>query len=134
MSRQQTTIRDEMTPLTHSIGDEQPMAEASRRMRAQRIRHLPVLRGGRLLGILSARDLALVESLPGVDPETVAVSQAMTEEPYAVSPDTSLLEVLEQMASHKYGAALVVEGDKPVGIFTTVDAIELARKLLTQAG
>jgi acetoin utilization protein AcuB len=132
MTRPQLTIRDRMTPLTHSIGDEQPMAEAARRMRAQRIRHLPVLRGGRLLGILSTRDLSLVESLAGVDPEHVPVSQAMTEAPYAVSPDTSLFEVLEQMATHKYGAALVVEGEKPVGIFTTIDALDLARELLSE--
>jgi acetoin utilization protein AcuB len=129
-----TTIRERMMPLTHSIGDEQPMAEAARKMRAQKIRHLPVLRGGRLLGILSERDLALVESLPGVDPESVPVSQAMTEEPYSVSPETPLLDVLEQMAHNKYGAALVVENDKPMGIFTTVDALTLAHDLLSDAG
>jgi acetoin utilization protein AcuB len=133
MSKAHKTIRDRMTPLTHSIGDEQPMAEAARKMRAQRIRHLPVLRGGALLGILSERDLALVESLPGVDPGAVPVSQAMTEEPYAVSPDTSLLDVLEQMAQHKYGAVLVVEDEKPIGIFTTIDALALAHDLLAES-
>lgn len=101
-------------------------------MREQRIRHLPVLRGGRVLGILSARDLALVESLPGVDPGTVPVSQAMTEEPYTVAPETSLVEVLQQMAHNKYGAVLIVESSKPVGIFTTIDALELAHDLLTR--
>jgi acetoin utilization protein AcuB len=126
-------IRDRMSPLTHSIGDDQTMAEAAKRMREHGIRHLPVLRGGRIVGILSERDIALVESLPGVDPEVVTVAEAMTEEPYTVAPDAKLADVVAEMARQKYGAALIAEGSQAVGIFTTVDALQLAHELLDRS-
>jgi acetoin utilization protein AcuB len=130
MSLSTRTIREIMSPLTHSIGDDQPMAEAAHRMHQYSIRHLPVLRGGRLVGIVSERDLALVESLPGVDPNEVTVREAMTSEPYAVPPGASLPAVLRQMAEHKWGTAVVVDEGKPVGIATTTDALRLCVDLL----
>jgi len=123
MSDSDSTIRNFMTPAPFSIGLAQTMTEASRRMREHRIRHLPVLEGGVVVGIISERDLAMVESLPGVDPATVTVAEAMTAEPYAISPATPLLEVVEALAAHKYGTAVVMEGGRLVGIFTVIDAL-----------
>jgi acetoin utilization protein AcuB len=127
-------IRDRMSPLTHTIGDDQPMSEATRRMHEFQIRHLAVLRGGRLVGILSERDIALVQNFPGVDPETTVVAEAMTDEPYHAGPDALLVDVLDEMAKHKYGAAMISENGKAVGIFTNTDAVALARDLLRDAG
>ncbi|MEM9452769.1 MAG: CBS domain-containing protein [Myxococcota bacterium] len=127
-------ISEIMSPLTHSIGDEQPMAEATHRMHQFSIRHLPVLRGGRLVGIVSERDLALVESLPGVDPNTVTVGEAMTAEPFAVPPDASLQAVLREMAEHKWGTVVVIDGVTPIGIVTTTDALRLCVELLGREG
>lgn len=121
-------IRDVMTATPFSIGREQSLQEASRRMRKHNIRHLPVLEGGTLVGILSDRDIDLVETLPDVDPERVSVEEAMTSQPYTVTPDTPLAEVVRTMAQHKYGTAVVMEGANLVGIFTTVDGMrEFAR-------
>lgn len=124
------TISEIMSPGTFSIGDDQPMSEAAHRMRRHGVRHLPVLRGGRLVGIVSDRDLAMVESLPGVNPNEVAVGEAMTPEPYAVPPGASLPAVLREMAEHKYGTAVVVRDDEVVGIVTTTDALRLCVDLL----
>jgi acetoin utilization protein AcuB len=124
------SIETYMSPLTVTIGAEQPMAEAAARMREHHIRHVPVLHGGHLVGILSDRDLAMVESLPGVDPQKVIVREAMTPDPYAVGRDARVAEVVAQMAEHKYGTTVIVEGDRPVGIFTTVDALRLCATLL----
>lgn len=123
-------ISEIMSPLTHSIGIEQTLTEATHRMHQFGIRHLPVLRGGRLVGIVSDRDLAMVESLPGVDPNEVSVGEAMTAEPYAVPPGASLPAVLREMAEQKYGTAVIVEGERPVGIVTTTDALRLCVSLL----
>lgn len=57
-----------MTTTPHSIGVEQPLSRAHAMMREHGVRHLPVLHAGKLLGMLTERDLQLVESLEGVDP------------------------------------------------------------------
>lgn len=119
-----TTIRQYMTPSPHTIGAEQMLTVASEVMRQHKIRHLPVLRGGNVVGILSQRDVALISGLPGVDPAEVPVEDAMSQEVYAVRPETPLDEVAATMAAHKYGAALVVgERGHVVGVFTVIDAL-----------
>ena len=123
MSDPNAPIRNFMTPAPVSIGRQQPMAEASRRMTEHRIRHLPVLDGGRVVGIVSDRDLAMVESFPNVDTEVVTVEEAMTPDPYVVKPDTPLRAVVAELAEHKYGTAVVIENNRLAGIFTLVDAM-----------
>ena len=100
-------------------------------MRSQHIRHLPVLHQGKLVGIVSDRDLRLIETLQEVDPTKVAVSEAMTTDTYVVSPDASLDEVVGMMAASKYGSAVVTDHGHVVGIFTTVDACSAFAELLT---
>ncbi|HEY8428130.1 MAG TPA: CBS domain-containing protein [Sandaracinaceae bacterium] len=117
------TVRSYMTPSPHTIGKDQTLDRASAVMRAHDIRHLPVLEGGKLLGILSTRDVYLIETLPDVDPTQVTVEEAMSAEPYAVAPDTPLADVVREMIAHKYGAAVVMQGREVVGIFTTIDAL-----------
>ncbi|HXU73485.1 MAG TPA: CBS domain-containing protein [Polyangia bacterium] len=119
-----TTIRHYMTPTPHTIGAEQMLTVAIELMREHKIRHLPVLRGGRLVGILSERDVALISGLPTVDPAVVPVEDAMSEEVYTVAGDTPLDEVAATMAANKYGSALVVDPrNHIVGVFTTIDAL-----------
>ncbi len=92
-------------------------------MRKHHIRHLPVLDGGKLVGVVSLGDLHLVETLAEVDPAKVRVEEAMSAEPYTVSPDTPVGDVAAEMAEHRYGCAIVVDEQKVVGVFTTVDAL-----------
>jgi acetoin utilization protein AcuB len=118
-------IEKHMTAGPHSVGAEQTLAHAAAVMQKHGIRHLPVLHGGKLVGIISDRDLRLLESLADVNPKLLTVSDAMTSTVYSVSPDTSLREVVENMAQHKYGSAVVMRNDKVVGIFTTVDVCKV---------
>lgn len=113
------------------IGLSVTLAEARRLMRERGIRHLPVLDGGRLVGIVSQRDLYLAASLPGVDPATDTVREAMSGEPYAVPPGAPLHEVAATMAERRLGSAVVVDRGAVIGVFTTVDAL---RALATLAG
>ena len=124
------SIQKYMTAAPHSIGSDQTIATASRMMNEHHIRHLPVLHGGRLLGILTDRDIKLIETFRDVDTAKVAVDEAMTEKPYSVSPESPLDEVVETMAANKYGSAVVMQNQKVVGIFTTVDACEALAALL----
>lgn len=130
MTKPIPSIQKYMTGAPHSIGSDQTVARASMMMADHNIRHLPVLRGGRLLGILTERDIRLIESFRDLQPGDIAVEEAMTEEPYTVGPDTPLDEVVETMATHKYGSAVVMQNQKVVGIFTTVDACSALAELL----
>ncbi|HSO39335.1 MAG TPA: CBS domain-containing protein [Labilithrix sp.] len=130
MSKPIPTIQKHMTTSPHSIGIDQPLSKAHQFMREHSIRHLPVLNGGKLVGMLSDRDLHLVESLKGVDPDQVLVEDAMSSTIYAVTPDLPLDEVVSTMAEHKYGSAVVMQNGKVVGIFTTVDVCRTLAELL----
>lgn len=124
------TVRGYMTPSPHTIGADQPLAVAHELMRAHHIRHLPVLSQGKLIGMVTERDLRLVESLPGVDATKVKVEEAMTPDPYAITPDCSLEWVAIEMAQHKLGSTVVVDHGKVVGVLTTVDALRALSELL----
>lgn len=130
MTKSIPTIQKYMTTSPHSIGVEQTLAHAHEVMRANHIRHLPVLSGGQLVGMLTQRDLALVETLKDVDPRNVRVEDAMSTEVYTVSPDAPLDEVVGEMAEKKYGSVVVVQNHKVVGIVTTVDVCVAFAELL----
>jgi acetoin utilization protein AcuB len=113
-----------MTAQPHTIGDDQTLGAARRRMRQLGVRHLPVLHGGQLVGVLSSRDIELVESIPGVDLERLPVNEGMSEDPWTVSADKALSEVARTMAEQKLGTAIVVDDAGAVtGVFTTIDAL-----------
>ena len=124
------TIQKYMTTIPHTIGADQSLTKAEKMMSQYQIRHLPVLDGGKLVGVLSDRDVRLVESFKDVDPDQVTVEEAFTPEPYITTPNASLSAVCAEMAAHKYGCVLVVDNNKLVGIFTWVDALKAFDELL----
>jgi acetoin utilization protein AcuB len=128
--RQFPTIREHMSTTPHTIGRKQTLAAASAIMRHHDIRHLPVLDGGRIAGILSQRDLLLIESLPDVDPNDVRVEDAMVQDVFTVSPETPIGEAIETMIDRKLGSVVVSDNDRVVGVFTTVDALVALHELL----
>ena len=121
----QDLIASFMTPMPHTIGSEQTITFAQEHMRKYGVRHLPVLHGGELYGIVSERDLGVIAGLNEVNPDETTVEEAMTSEAYTVGKDTPMLKVLQDMLQHQYGSAVVIEGNKVVGIFTTHDALRL---------
>ncbi len=125
------TIQKFMTMAPHTIGAEQTIEKANQVMNEFRIRHLPVLSGGRLIGILTDRDIKLVESFKDVDPTKMTVIDAMTPEPYITSPEAALSEVCSEMVLRKYGCVLVEDNRKLVGIFTWIDALRAFDELLS---
>jgi acetoin utilization protein AcuB len=117
-----------------TIEQEQRLIEAHLLMRDHQIRHLPVLHGGKLAGVISERDVRLHELQSGMDPEETRVREVMTTDVYAVSSDTPLDEVAHEMATHKYGSTVIVDSGKVVGVFTSVDAmVALAAVLAARA-
>lgn len=119
-----------MTTSPHTIGIDQPLAQAHAVMGKHKIRHLPVLDGGKLVGVLTDRDLHLVETLKDVDPATVPVEDAMSTNVYSVTPHAPLDEVAAEMAEHKYGCAVVMDNNHVVGVLTTVDIARALAEVL----
>lgn len=123
-----TTVGEHMTPVAYSVGDDQTLAEASLRMRDLDVRHLPVMRGSRLVGIVSERDIAVLKARSTAYLDELRVSDAMTRDPYHVPSSTPLSEVARTMGTHRYGAVVIVDDGEVRGIFSTTDGmLALAR-------
>jgi acetoin utilization protein AcuB len=127
---QYPVVRQYMTPGPHTIARNRSLAAARHVMLDEGVRHLPVLEGGRIVGLLSERDLLLVESVPGLNPTVARVEDAMVEDVFTVPPDAPVAEVVETMIARKLGSAVVADGDRVVGVFTTIDALRALRDQL----
>ena len=123
-------VQKYMTVLPHTIGADQSLEKAEKMMAEFRVRHLPVLDGGKLVGIVTDRDIKLVETFRDVDAAKVKVAEAYSSDPYVTSPGASLVEVCREMAANKFGCALVCDNRKLVGIFTWVDALNAMSDLM----
>jgi CBS domain-containing protein len=100
------------------------MARAIRIMDDQGFRHLPVVDAGRLVGLVSERELKIVEHMQGVDSAMCIVGDFILGPPFHVASDAHLRDVARAMAEKKFGSAVVVDGDQVVGVFTTTDALK----------
>ena len=119
-----------MSRTPHTIGQQATLAAAHKMMADFNVRHLPVLEAGKLVGVLSERDLNFVETLKSVDPKVVMVSEAMSLDIFTVHPKDPVKRIAAEMADHKYGSAIVVDGKQVVGVFTTVDGLRALSQLL----
>lgn len=129
---QDLRIEKYMTSFPHTVGRDQPLEVAENMMREFGVRHLPVLDGGKLVGVITDRDIKMVESFKDVDHKRTIVEEAMTQEPYFVNPDSSMQKVCKEMADRKYGCALVVDKENKLkGIFSWVDGFRALSELLS---
>lgn len=127
--KQMPQIQKHMTTLPHTIGKDIPISQALSMMREHRIRHLPVQEAGKLMGILTDRDLKLASSFG--DPQKLTVEEVMTPDPYTVRPEAQVDQVVLEMAEHKYGCAIIQqENGKVVGIFTATDGLRVLGEML----
>jgi acetoin utilization protein AcuB len=119
-----------MTRQLWTIERSATLSEAHRVMRTHLIRHLPVMDSGKLVGVVTERDLHLMETLPDADPDEVKVDEAMTEDVYVAAPGDAVADVVERMADRKVGSVVVMDHDRVEGIFTSIDALEVLASVL----
>lgn len=131
----------ETTVATLELSDTLDVAEHI--MRLGRIRHMPVLSHGRLVGILSQRDLfrASISSVlhfrRAAEEEWLAkidVKAVMTRTVTTVPPDTSIRTAVELMLERKIGCLPVVENEKLIGLLSESDCMRYLARLLEIAG
>ncbi|MCR4405812.1 MAG: CBS domain-containing protein [Anaerolineae bacterium] len=130
-------VAEVMTPHPIVVESEAPLAEVERLMEEHRIRRLPVLENGRLVGIISKGDLrearmAELASRHPYEPVTesswLTAAEAMTTPVITVTPQTPLVEAVQLMLEHKIGGLPVLESGQLVGILTDTDVIRLLVK------
>ena len=113
-----------MTPFPFYVEPGDSLRWARELMAEHQVRHLPVLEDHALVGILTDRDIkrALDPDLGLPPKEELFVRDVYVPQPYVVDSATPLDGVLEHMATHHFGSALVTKRGRLVGIFTTMDA------------
>jgi CBS domain-containing protein len=107
-----------------------PLAEARRQLLVHRIRHLPVVADGRLVGLVTDRDLreALPSSVTTLSPseirqqlQTVSIATCMTQQVVTAAPDDDVVTAVQHLLERQFGCLPVVEHEQLVGIVTEVD-------------
>jgi CBS domain-containing protein len=121
-----------MTPFPYAVGPDASVLDVEQLMEAHRIRHVPVQQDGRVLGVISERDLhhLVHAALPDADKSRLRIRHLLRVEPYVTEMTTPLDEVAAEMAERHIGSAVVLRHGKLAGIFSSVDACRLLAEFL----
>ena len=111
-------------------------------MQLKRIRHLPVLASGRLVGLVTQRDLFLagVSSVLNFRPQAekewlgrIKIEEVMTTGLVTVAPESDIAEAVARMLEHKIGCLPVVAAGKLVGLLSETDCLRYLQRILSIA-
>ena len=126
-------VRSKMTPNVITASPDTSLADALKLTRGNRIRHLPVMENGDLVGLVTDRDLRL--AMPPIwasDAEhaelrnalvTKTVGEVMVTNIIATSPDTPIEDAARQLYEHRIGCLPVLEENNLIGILTETDVL-----------
>ena len=114
-------VREAMTSQPQSVTPATSVREAAQTLQTEDVGSLPVVENGRLLGILTDRDIALRVVAEGRDPATVTAGQIASRELVTVEPKESLHEALRLMAHRQVRRLPVVEDGRLVGMLAQAD-------------
>jgi len=127
--RKTTAVREYMSRLPEEIDRRQTLATALRRMEVRDVRHIPVMDGPEVFGILSRHDVLEACLRHGRHAEDLTVGDVCTVGPFTVSPLETIPHVAAQMVERGVTSALVTDGNVLVGIFTSTDALKVLAAL-----
>ncbi|NVI96588.1 CBS domain-containing protein [Myxococcus sp. AM009] len=122
-----------MTRDVVTLKETQNLAKADELLRLHRIRHLPVVRQEKLVGLITHRDLLRAAANHATDPaaQPLWAADIMTRDVQTVRPDTPLRRAVTLMLDHKYGCLPVVdEGGVLQGLLTEADLVRYAQHLI----
>jgi acetoin utilization protein AcuB len=134
-------VKDRMTSDVLTVTAGETIRNAMEMADERKIRRFPVVEDGKLVGIVTDRDLRNATASSVVLTEkkyhdflldTVKIESIMTPEPKTVSPETSIKEVAKLILEMKVGGFPVVEGEQLVGIITETDLLEALLELLPE--
>ena len=124
-----TTVGDVMTPDVESATSSQVLRDAARLMKAGDFGSMPVVEQGRLVGMLTDRDIVVRAIAEGLDANTTPVGDVASRNLVMATPDQDLDEALALMAQHRVRRLPVVEDGMLVGVLSQADvALEAKEK------
>ena len=127
-------VRQRMTPSPVTITSSASLGDAIRLLVKHNVRELPVVERGRLVGIVTDRDIRQVSpSYPLFRDEheirahldTMQVACAMSPDPLVVSPTADMVEAATLMIRYRIGSLPVVHDNRIVGIISVTDVLKL---------
>jgi CBS domain-containing protein len=121
-----TKVKDVMTARPTSIDGGAAAVEAARLMTSENVGSLPVVEDGRLVGMVTDRDLAINVVATGLDPNAVTVAEICTGNLVTTAPDEPLDDALTRMARVQVRRLPVVEDGELVGILAQADVARTA--------
>jgi acetoin utilization protein AcuB len=121
-----------MTSFPYFVDSDDPVGRLEKMMDDRGIRHLPVQEKGKLVGIVSERDLhhRLPRSAPPEEKARLRARDVMVTEPYVVGFKTPLSVVVSQMAQRHIGSVIVTRKGKLAGIVSAMDVCRLFAEYL----
>ncbi|MGI9516361.1 MAG: CBS domain-containing protein [Pirellulaceae bacterium] len=126
-------VQQYMTRLPLEIERVDNVANARRLMDLFGIRHVPVMQGLHLKGVVSQRDILDATIRYGKNIDDVPIEEIYQHDVLTVSPLTPIDQVAEQMLQRGVGSAMVVDANVVVGIFTSTDALRLLTEVFGQS-
>ncbi len=132
-------VRDFMTTEVTSLQETDTLLDATMIFLRSTLRHLPVLRGKQLVGIVTERDVKQFTPsvLSGISPdeynqlmETTPIARVMTRDPMTVRPDQEAFEAASMLSAKRIGCLPVVDNGELKGIITTTDMLRLLVRIL----
>lgn len=118
-----------MTREPYRVASTSSLEEARALMKQHEIRHLPVIDGDKLAGVISDHDVRIAQAVPGVDLDHIECARLLTA-PVCVWGETSLDEVAALMAKRKTDCVVVLGGQGVQGVFTSIDALHALGEIL----
>jgi len=136
-------VRDIMTTDFTTLREDEVLLDATFIFARASFRHVPILNGKQLVGLVTERDLKhyTPSILSGIPPEeynrlmeTTPLSMIMTRNPLTIEPGKTVYEAAQMLYDHRIGCLPVVEDGEVKGIITTTDMLNLLLRLLKEKG
>ena len=131
-------VQKHMTRLPLEIEQIDTVANAKRLMQLFNIRHVPVMQGLFLTGVVSQRDILNAAIRMNRDIDDLPIAEIYQTDVLTVSPLATVADAAQKMLDRGVGSAVVVDGKYVVGIFTSTDALKtlvsLFEKPMTASG
>ncbi|KAA3622458.1 MAG: CBS domain-containing protein [Flavobacterium sp.] len=131
---ERTPVSSIMTREVVTLKNTDTLENAEQQFKAKKIRHIPIVKGSKVIGILSYTDLLRISFADAFSEDThevdtsvytlFTIEQVMARNLVSVSPNATVKEVAEIFAAREFHALPVIDEGTLVGIVTTTDLIK----------